>query len=327
MTAKQQARVDQARAALASLGFHPAQSNERSALVLLGLLDLRPDREWSEAKGDTLWRTVTIMQWLRDHYDKDYAANSRETIRRQTLHQFIEAGLVLYNPDDPERPVNSGLNCYQIAPAALTLLQTHDEPDFGVRVVDYLATRPGLTAQYARSRGMSQIPVTLADGSEVTLTAGGQNALIKAMVEQFCSRWTPGGRILYIGDAGKADPIFDEEGFAELGVHLDKHGKLPDLAVYLEDRNWLVLMEAASSHGPVDGKRHGELKSLFGASTAGLVYVSCFPSRVEMRKYLDVIAWETDVWCADNPDHLIHFNGERFLGPYEPKSRDGGAKP
>ena len=150
----------------------------------------------------------------------------------------------------------------------------------------------------------------------MTLTAGGQNVLIKAMVEEFCPRWTPGGRILYIGDAGKDDPIFDEDGFAALGVSLNKRGKLPDLVVYLEDRNWLVLMEAASSHGPVDGKRHGELAQLFATSTAGLVYVSCFPSRGEMRKFLVDIAWETDVWCADNADHLIHFNGERFLGPY-----------
>ena len=155
---------------LAKLGFPPAQTNERSALVLLCLLDLRPDRPWATANGDTLWRTVVIMQWLRDHYDKDYAANTRETIRRQTLHQFIDAGLVLYNPDDPDRPVNSALNCYQIAPAALALLRSHDElrsrdePGFADRLAEYLAENPGLTAQYARARGMSQIPVTLGDG-------------------------------------------------------------------------------------------------------------------------------------------------------------------
>jgi hypothetical protein len=313
----QQARVAEARAVLAKLGFPPAQSNERSALVLLSLLGLRANLPWAKAKGDTLWRTVVIMQWLRDHYGKDYAPNTRETIRRQTLHQFIDAGLVLYNPDDPQRAVNSALNCYQIAPAALALLRKHDDPDFDDRVTEYLGENPGLTAQYAQARGMSQIPVTLGDGTTVTLTAGGQNVLIKAMVEEFCPRWTPGGRVLYIGDAGNDDPIFDEQGFAELGVHLNKRGKLPDLVVYLQDRNWLVLMEAASSHGPVDGKRHGELARLFADSTAGLVYVSCFPSRNEMRKFLVDIAWETDVWCSDNADHLIHFNGERFLGPYE----------
>lgn len=316
MTAAQAAKIAQAQSVLLQLGFPAAQCGERSALVLLCLLDLPADRPWAHASGDTLWRTFQIMQWLRDHYDKDYKPNSREQIRRQTLHQFIDAGFVLYNPDDPRRPVNSAHNCYQIATAALALLRTLDQPGFPERVEVYLKTSPGLTAQYAQARGMTQIPVTLADGSTVTLTAGGQNVLIKAIVEDFCGRWTPGGRILYIGDAGKADPVFDEAGFATLGARLDKHGKLPDLVVYLEDRNWLVLMEAASSHGPIDGKRHSELAQLFADCTAGLVYVSCFPSRAEMRKYLAVIAWETDVWCADNADHLIHFNGDRFLGPY-----------
>lgn len=92
---------------------------------------------------------------------------------------------------------------------------------------------------------------------------------------------------------------------------------MPDLVVYMPDRNWLVLMEAASSHGPVDSKRHGELAALFARSTAGLVYVSCFPDRTEFRKYVTAIAWETEVWRADHPTHMIHYNGERFLGPYE----------
>lgn len=316
MTPQQDQKVREARDVLKALGFPPAQANDRSAFVLLALIDLKPQREWASASNATLWRTVTIMQWLRDHYDKDYAPNSRETIRRQTLHQFIQAGLVLYNPDDPERPVNSARNCYQLAPEALVLLRTRDQPGFGERVAAYLEKHTGLTAQYARTRGMAQIPVKLADGSSVQLTAGGQNVLIKAMVEQFCPRWTPGGRILYIGDAGTDDPIFDSGGFAALGVVLDKHGKLPDLVVYLADRNWLVLMEAASTHGPVDAKRHAELAELFHECAAGLVYVSCFRSRAEMRKYLAEIAWETEVWCADSPDHLVHFNGERFLGPY-----------
>jgi hypothetical protein len=36
-----------------------------------------------------------------------------------------------------------------------------------------------------------------------------------------------------------------------------------------------------------------------------------------MSRYLGEIAWETEVWVADAPSHLIHFNGERFLGPYD----------
>ena len=169
---------------------------------------------------------------------------------------------------------------------------------------------------YARERAQAMLPVTLLDGAPVELTPGGQNVLLKQMVEEFCPRWTPGGHILYIGDAGKDDPVFEHVALGKLGVQLDKHGKFPDLIVYLPDRNWLVLMEAASSHGPVDAKRYGELQDLFGGGSAGLVFVSCFPSRAETRKYLAEIAWETEVWCADAPSHLIHFDGERFLGPY-----------
>lgn len=188
---------------------------------------------------------------------------------------------------------------------------------FETRLREYLAEVPGLKAAYDRARDMHRIPVTLPDGSTETLSPGGQNVLIKQMIEDFCGYFTPGGQVWYVGDADEKWMIFEEERFAELGVSVKSHGKMPDLVVYLLDRNWLVLLEAASSHGPVDGKRRGELQNLFDGSTAGLVYVSCFPSRDEMRKYLHQIAWETEVWCADNPTHLIHFNGERFLGPYE----------
>jgi type II restriction enzyme len=155
-------------------------------------------------------------------------------------------------------------------------------------------------------------------GQAVVLSPGGQNVLIQQMVDDFCPYYTPGGRVLYIGDADTKWAAFDQATFAELGVEFNQHGKMPDLVVYLPEKNWLVLLEAASSHGPVDAKRRRELAELFVGSTASLVYVTCFPSRTEMGKYLADIAWETEVWCADNPRHLIHFNGDRFLGPYDP---------
>lgn len=315
MSPEQTQRVQEAQQILRSLNFDAERSNERSALVLLALLDLAPSKPWSAATNPML-RTVEIMDWLRLNYGKDYKPNTRETIRRQTLHQFIDGALVALNPDEPRRPINSPKNCYQVEASALAVLRSHGSRDWERRLQAHLQDVPGLKAQYASARELELIPVTLADGRAVALTPGGQNVLLKQMVEDFCARWTPGGHALYIGDAGKDDPVFEEDRLRELGIALDKHGKFPDLIVYLPDRNWLVLLEAASSHGPVDAKRHRELQALFSSSSAGLVYVSCFPSRAEMRKYLADIAWETEVWCADNPSHLIHFNGERFLGPY-----------
>lgn len=309
-------RIAEAQRALALLNFDRERTNERSALVLLALLALRPSSPWSKA-GSPRLRTVEIMAWLRERYGRDYKPNTRETIRRQTLHQFVEAGLVLLNPDDPDRPVNSPNNCYQIAPRALEMLSTYGTEQLDQDLAAYLEELPGLRAQYERARTHRQIPVTLPDGGEVTLMPGGQNLLIKQVIEEFCSRFTPAGHVLYVGDAGRENPIFEGDDLEGLGVVLDKHGKLPDLIVHLPDREWLVLVEAAASHGPVDSKRRGELERLFAGASTGLVFVSCFPSRSEMRKYLSEIAWETEVWCADNPSHLIHFNGERFLGPYE----------
>jgi hypothetical protein len=313
----QQMQVAGARRALALLNFDSERTNERSALVLLALLHLAPNQDWVHATNPSL-RTVEIMDWLRKEYDRDYKPNTRETIRRQTLHQFVDAGLVALNPDHPTRPVNSPKSCYQIVPRALELLRSYEyESDRWDELLNsYLVDLPGLRAQYERARVLSQIPVSLPDGSRVTLTPGGQNVLIKHVLEEFCPRFTPGGHVLYVGDAGKDDPIYYEDELIALGVILDKHGKLPDLVVHLPDRKWLVLIEAVSSHGPVDGKRYRELHDLFASAHPGCVYVSCFSSRVEMRKYLSAIAWETEVWCADDPSHMIHFNGERFLGPY-----------
>lgn len=318
MTRSAEVLLAEARSLLIALGFDKPQSNLRSARTLLALLDLRPGASWREATAEL--RGVTpLMEWMASHLGHTYAPNSRETIRRQTIHQFVEAGLVLWNPDNPSRPVNSGDSVYRVTDEALRLLRSFGTDSWQQNLNGYLARLPGLKAAYAAERAQAMIPVTLPGGAPILLTPGGQNELIRAAIEVFCPRWTPGGRVLYVGDASHSDPVYDLRGLrALLGGDLDKHGKLPDLVVYMEDRKWLVLVEAASSHGPVDSKRRLELEELFSNDTAGLVFVSCFPTRAEMRRYLADIAWETEAWCADAPSHLIHFNGERFLGPYQP---------
>ncbi len=174
----------------------------------------------------------------------------RETIRRFTLHQFIEAGLVAENPDDPSRPINSHKWRYQLTAQALEVLRAIGTSRRRAEVSGYLTELPGPLAQYRSARDLAKIPVTLPDGSTVKLSPGGQNELLKQMVDEFCPRFTPNGQVLYIGDAAKkADEVHDAKKLVELGIVLPERGKKPDLVVYLADRNWLVLMEAASSHG------------------------------------------------------------------------------
>jgi adenine-specific DNA-methyltransferase len=310
-------KIDDAMSILKDLGIPKAQLNERSALTLLALLDMTPEKSWKDAAAGYIGITP-IMTFIAEKYGKTYAPNTRETIRRFTMHQFVEAGFAVANPDDPARPVNSPKYIYQIAPAALALFRFFGSASWNNELTNYLKGTKTLLEKYARERDMERIPVKLASGNTITLSPGGQNPLIKHIVESFCSRFTPGGALVYIGDADKKWAFFDEMTLAKIGVTIrDEHGKMPDVVVYHTEKNWLVLIEAVTSHGPVNPKRRQELETLFRSCRAGLVFVTAFETRKAMTKYVDDISWETEVWVAEAPTHLIHFNGERFLGPYE----------
>ncbi len=164
---------------------------------------------------------------------------------------------------------------------------------------------------------MHRIPIVLAHGKEIRLSAGGHNILVKKIIDEFCPLFTPGGQIIYVGDTQRKWAYFDSDSFRNFGIRIEEHGKMPDVVVYHIRRKWLVLIEAVTSHGPVNPKRRQELKKLFSGSNVGLVYVTAFLDRHAMVRYLDDISWETEVWIAESPTHLIHFNGERFLGPYD----------
>jgi hypothetical protein len=292
-----------------------AQQNERSALALLALLDLSPDKTWSDAQNPLMGITP-IMDWARKHYKKRYAPNTRETVRRQTMHQFVQAGIALYNPDQPDRPVNSPHAVYRIEPRCLKVLRTLGAGNYKKLLTVYRASRVTLAAEYARHRDMKMVPVRIAKGQQVRMSPGEHSMLIRALWEEFGPRFVPGGKLVYAGDTGDKWGYFDERLLASLGINVDNHGKMPDVVIYYPDRNWLILAEAVTSHGPVDAKRHKELQAMFQRCKAGLVFVSAFPNRKTFTKYLEVISWETEAWIADNPTHLIHFNGARFLGPY-----------
>ena len=191
----------------------------------------------------------------------------------------------------------------------------------------YLAGRDRIRKELVRERKLTRIPVKLPSGKTVTISPGGQNPLIKTVVEEFCSRFVAGGTVLYIGDAEDKFLHLDAERLQALGVVIPAPSKMPDVVVHDAGRNWLVLIEAVTSAGPVDGKRRKELKDLFAGCKAGLVFVTAFSTRDDMRSFLTQISWETEVWVAEDPDHLIHFNGERFLGPYPdvmPSAASGG---
>jgi adenine-specific DNA-methyltransferase len=313
---KAKRKIDQALRVLKALGLPRDQQNERSALTLLSLMDLKPSTPWSKAKDPYIGITP-MMNFFSKHYGKKYAPNSRETVRRQTIHQFLDAGIVHINPDEPERPTNSGKTVYQMESGLLKLLRTWGTHDWEKGLKTHLASVETLNKKYAQERKMKRIPIKVASGKTITLSPGGQNILVDKIVQNFCEYFTPGGKLAYIGDTDEKFAYYDKDLLKSLGVTIEAHGKMPDLIIFFEEKNWLVLIEAVTTHGPVNPKRMVELKKLFKGSHAGLVFVTAFLDRPSMLRYLDEISWETEVWVADAPTHLIHFNGERFLGPYE----------
>lgn len=323
MTSRVDRRLAQALESLAAIRLPKAQLNERSALCLLALLDLPPGKSWAQAASPLIGITP-IMDWARLHFRKDYAPNTRETFRRHSMHPFVAAGIALYNPDDPARAPNSPKAVYQISPAALEVFRAIGTRRWQPAVAEFLRQQGSLAARYAGERAQRLVPVRLPSGVAARLSSGAHSELIKAVIESFAPRFAPDAALLYLGDTGNRSVHFDRRALAALGVVVGPQSKLPDVVLHLASKNWLLLVEAVSSHGPVNAKRHAELAQQFAGSSAGLVFVSAFADRASLAKFVSGIAWETEAWTADAPSHLIHFNGERFLGPY---ADSNGARP
>lgn len=307
------ATVDEARDLLGKVEFDRKRTNELSGKVLLALAGLTPDSEWREATRDP--RTVReVINWIRDHIDG--TEPDREDVRRRVLKQFAEVGFAIHNEDDPHRLTNSALNNYRLSTSTLDVVRGYGSDQFGTLVDKYTANHRTYLEKILKERDRNYYNITLPQGVMAQISKGGQNDLIVDMIQEFCPQFIDNGRVLYIGDADNKFAHYDKKELEELGVTLDDHGKMPDLIVYEPDKNWLFLMEACSTHGPVDHSRYSELHELFSESTAGLVLVSCFPDRATFRSFVPDLAWETEAWIATDPTHMIHFDGERFLGPY-----------
>jgi hypothetical protein len=308
-------KIDDAQKIIIDLGMPRAQQNERTALCILALVDIQEKDSWETAKNPLIGITP-IMEFAFNQYHKKYAPNSRETFRRFSMHQLVEAGIAKYNPDDPSRPVNSPKAVYQISDEALSVIRKFKQYDYAETIQIFMKGGKTLSAKYAAEREQLMIPVKTKNGGEIRLSPGEHNELIKAIIEDFGPRYIPGSELVYIGDTGEKWGYYDIELAGKIGLEMDHHGKMPDVILYDKNKKWLVLIESVTSHGPIDGKRIIELKKLFAGIKQSLIFVTAFPSRAYLNRYLNDIAWESEVWLADNPSHMIHFNGSKFLGPY-----------
>lgn len=318
---KRNEKLKQAKIILNALGMPEKQKNDRSAWVFLALANIKPHDSWNSARSPLL-PTVEIMQFIRDHYGQDYKPNSRETIRRQTLHQFGQAMMVDRNRDNPARATNSKDNNYSLNDPILKILKEFPEGEWEEFITEYKGNFKELKEIYERKLELEKIPITLLNGNKIKLSPGKHNQLHADIIHEFCPRFIgKGGRVLYIGDTASSRNeggklmVLENKYLEKIGVPPMSHDKLPDVVVYDEERKWLFLIEAVTSHGPVSPKRWHELEEALSSCLVGRVYVTAFPDKAEFRRNAADIAWETEVWVAENPDHMIHFNGDRFMGP------------
>jgi hypothetical protein len=307
-------KIEESQEILRALGLPAAQQNEMSALTLLALCGIKETDKWSDADCQSLGVTKGIMSFVADAYNKNYAPNTRETFRRQVLHQFVQGRIADYNPDEPDLPVNSPKAHYAISDIALSVIRRYGTNEWEAALADFKGKVVTLTEAYEKERSMTLIPVTV-EGKEIKLSAGKHNELQAAVIEQFAPRFAGGAKVLYLGDTANKGLYVDKEGLAIINILISEHSKLPDIVIYDELKEWLFLIEVVTSHGPVSPKRILELEDFLKDSKVGKIYVTAFPDKSEFRKHIADIAWETEVWIADNPDHMIHFNGDKFIGP------------
>ena len=309
------ASVEEAQTILRALGMPPAQCNPMSGMTLIALCGLKPGSRWSEARRSGYTLTKGIMDHLREHFQMEYAPNTRETFRRQVLHQFIQGGIADYNPFNPGLPTNSPRTHYAVTKEVLKSVRLFGTDRWESAVSRFRQEHGALVERYRAQREARMTKTVLPSGVELLLSPGRHNEVQKAIVEEFMPRFASSAVLLYLGDTAKKDLYADQDRLARLGVPITEHDKLPDVVLYDEGRGWLFLVEAVTSHGPMTPKRVLELEELLATSSVDAVYVTAFPDLRELRRHIQSLAWETEVWVVDTPDHMIHFDGERFLGP------------
>ena len=251
-----------------------------------------------------------IFQYFID--GMTYAENSRETFRKQAMHHFRNAAFI----EDNGKATNSPNYRYRLTNEMLRLIQSFGQDMWEQQLTTFLKNHGSLIELYASKRAIRKMPVKI-NGADFTFSPGKHNQLQKAIIEEFAPRFAPNAECLYIGDTIEKDLVKNEAKLWELGFSITLHDKMPDVVLYSKERNWLYFIEAVTSVGPMEPKRIKEIGEMTSGVTAGKIYITAFLDFKTFKKFSETLAWETVVWIADMPDHMIHLNGDKFLGPRE----------
>ena len=310
-------RLQEAEDLLNDLGIPKRYNNDLMRYEFLALLDIDDASSWEEATNTKMLRLHDIFRYIDDVFGVTYAENSRETLRKRVVKVFEQAHIAIRNIDEPSRPTNSGKTNYSISPEALEVIKSYGTEEYSKKLETFRNNFVALTEQYAKRRDIHKIPLTI-NGELFTLSPGSHNQLQVDIINDFAPRYAPGATLLYVGDTADKYVYVDTQMLQSIGIPISENDKLqlPDVVLYDPKKNWLYLIEAVTTHGPIDQKRINDLEIMLEKCPAYKIYVTAFPDRATFRSYVAEIAWETEVWISSDPDHMIHFNGDKFLGPY-----------
>ena len=304
-------KLEDAKEILKDCGMPVQQQNDISAYTLLTLAEVDPEMEWDQATNS--WKRIhDVLEFASEKYEKTYAENTRETIRKNCMHQFREGAIV----EDNGKATNSPNYRYRITYETLELIQAYNTEAYVERLSAYLKARETLVEKYTSKKQMEMMPVKI-NQEELNFSPGKHNELQKAIIENFAPRFAPNAECLYVGDTIKKDLIKNVEKLSNLGFEITLHDKMPDVVLYCEDKNWIYFIEAVTSVGPMSPQRIIEIEEMTKGVKAGKIYITAFPDLSTYKKFSEELAWETEVWLSELPDHMIHLNGDKFMGPRE----------
>lgn len=302
-------KIEEAKEILRALRVPAKQQNNMCCCVLLALADLKEEQPWNSASNNWI-RIHNVIAFANGSYGTTYAENSRETFRKEAIHHFRNAAFI----EDNGNVTNSPKYCYRLTEEMLELIKSFGTDDWAENLNRFIANHDSLIDLYASKRKMRKMPVRI-NGAEFTFSSGKHNQLQKAIIEEFAPRFAPDSECLYVGDTTAKDLVKNEEKLHELGFEITLHDKMPDVVLYSESKNWLYFIEAVTSVGPMEPKRIKEINEMTEGVTAGKIFITAFLDFKTFKKFSDSLAWETEVWIADMPDHMIHLNGDKFIGP------------
>ena len=302
-------KLEQAKDILEKIGMPKAQQADLCAYTLLALLNIKEKSKWNTATNEYI-RIHDIMEFIKQNYGVAYAENSRETFRKQAMHHFRIAALI----EDNLKATNSPNYRYRITIEALNLIKKYGTKDWNKELAKYLKNHKKLISIYENKRNLTKIPVKI-NGENFEFSTGKHNELQKAIIEEFAPRFAQNSIVLYVGDTKDKDLYKDVELLEKLKISMGDHEKLPDVILYQKEKKWIYFIEAVTSVGPISPKRIVEITDMTKDCKLGKIYVTAFLDMKTFKRFTEQLAWETEVWLSEMPDHMIHLNGDKFMGP------------